>query len=231
MKLFISSRFVHYTFLCSLLAISLAACGDSDGNIEYAALGASDVVGIGASPPSQGYVFEIEDGLDAEPMCDGADVTPLGIPGAKAGDIENVSSPAAKELNPDLVTLWTGANDLVSGDSVEGFEEELNQILIDMDETQAQVFVANLPQLTQLPTFLESPDPDVTTARVDAYNAAIARQAAAHGAVLVDLFSGLGTDQTLVSGDGFHPNDAGHKAIAQLFLREILPRVCGAAQG
>jgi lysophospholipase L1-like esterase len=65
---------------------------------------------------------------------------------------------------------------------------------------------------------------------VDAYNAAIARVAAATGAVLVDLHgAGLtarqsGTEASLVSSDGFHPSDAGHALVAKAFAAAYAAR-------
>ena len=44
--------------------IGLAACASSPEEIFYVALGASDAVGVGASPPTEGYVFRIQDELE-----------------------------------------------------------------------------------------------------------------------------------------------------------------------
>jgi lysophospholipase L1-like esterase len=55
---------------------------------------------------------------------------------------------------------------------------------------------------------------------VAAYNAVIARVAAASGAVLVDL-SGERDVAGLTSGDGFHPSTAGHRRIAQEFAARL----------
>ncbi len=207
-----------------LSALGLVSCGGSSGNnIDYVALGASDANGVGAVAPFKGYVFEISDRLEEE--CAGTALTNLGIPGAKAGDIKNVASPVAKQINPDLITLWTGANDLVSGDSVEEFEGKLREILEDLNDTQARVFVGNLPDLTQLPSFVQDPDADVTAARVVAYNAAIAQQASAFGATVVNLNS-IEAEASLFSDDGFHPSNDGHHRIAQLFLDAIIPQLC-----
>jgi lysophospholipase L1-like esterase len=65
----------------------------------------------------------------------------------------------------------------------------------------------------------------VVDAEVDAYNRAIAEAAAATGAEVVDLFSIAqaaqrdGTEDDLISRDGLHPNDAGHRAVAAAFAQ------------
>jgi lysophospholipase L1-like esterase len=55
--------------------------------------------------------------------------------------------------------------------------------------------------------------------RVAAYDAAIARVAAAEGAVVVDVRSatGGGPGSELVSDDGFHPSTEGHRRVAAAF--------------
>jgi len=40
--------------------------GDDNGELLYVAIGASDAVGIGASPLTNGYVFKIRDSLEEE---------------------------------------------------------------------------------------------------------------------------------------------------------------------
>jgi lysophospholipase L1-like esterase len=60
-------------------------------------------------------------------------------------------------------------------------------------------------------------------ATVAAYNRAIAAAASATGSTVVDLFSVAtraerdGTYTSLISSDGFHPSDAGHRAVARAF--------------
>ncbi len=88
---------------------------------------------------------------------------------------------------------------------------------------------------SQIPCVLTAADADTLRARVAAYNAAITAEAAAHGAVLVDIYSlvdglhahGLKIDgQQLTTGflgglfsfDGFHPTNTGYAVIANQFI-------------
>lgn len=200
---------------CCLACIG---CGDSDegGAIQYVALGASDAVGIGAVPLDNGYVFLVEEGIEGR--CGRTELRNLGIPGAHISSIGDEPLEIALNLMPEVVTIWTGANDLVGGDPVEGFESELQSMLERLQtETSAVLLIGTLPALEQLPAFADDPDPDVTAERVSAYNAAIRRQAEQHGAAVVDLAS-LTVDDVLVSADGFHPSNEGHAEIARRFL-------------
>lgn len=211
--------------LSAALPLCLNACGSStsSSDIKYVSIGASDATGVGASPLTNGYVYRIEDALDEQ--CADSELINVGIPGVDADTIEDVEVPAAIALDPELITVWTGSNDLIGGRSVESFESDLMEILTKLrSDTDAQIFVANLPNLPELPKYESSPDADVTTERVDAFNAAISRQTAAIEATLVDL-NAIELTDVLVSDDGFHPSDTGHQGIATLFLQEILPQL------
>lgn len=201
-----------------------SACGSSDSDFRYVAIGASDATGIGASPLTNGYVFQIEEGLDAQ--CGSTKLINLGIPGAEADVIEDIELPLAVEENPDIVTIWTGSNDLVGGRTQQAFETDVRDILDTLQQqSNAIIFIATLPALYDLPRFQDEPDPDVTPERVAAFNASISRASEAAGATLIDLAS-VPLSDLLVSADGFHPNDAGHRLIGNKFLEQMLPRIC-----
>lgn len=205
--------------------LGLAACATAPDEILYSALGASDAVGIGAVPLTEGYVFQIEDELDEQ--IDDVHLVNLGIPAGDVAAIENALELfLATGRDPDLVTLWTGPNDVIRGDDPEDFEGDLEDILAQLrDETDAVIVLANVPNLTELPRFREEPDPDVTEDRIDAFNEAIGRQAGEFDAPVVDLHE-QGVEDDLVSDvDGFHPNNEGHRRIAEEFLEVILPQL------
>jgi lysophospholipase L1-like esterase len=91
------------------------------------------------------------------------------------------------------------------------------------ERTDGVIVAADIPDLTQLPRFRDDPSEDVTRERIEAFNEAIAEQAADHDVLLVDLYA-QPVEGDLVSGeDGFHPNDQGHQRIADEFLKVILP--------
>jgi acyl-CoA thioesterase-1 len=201
--------------------------GSSSDSIDYAALGASDVTGVGATPLTNGYVYRIEDSV-AQESGTGVDLENLGIPGAKIAQIKNVEVEILKRsAQPELVTLSTGANDLIAGDAVSAFESDLREVLSELRaiSPSAVVAISNLPDLTKLPKFQEKPDRDVTEARVRSYNAAIARQAGSANVLLVDLYSEPLEDSLVSDVDGFHPSDAGHQAIANAFMAVLRPYI------
>jgi lysophospholipase L1-like esterase len=218
--------------LATLLVIittcfSVLACATAprEKKIEfvYLALGASDATGVGALPLTEGYVFLIKAELDKR--FPGVALLNLGIPGARIDLIkEQVKVATRIHAKANLVTLWTGGNDLVHGDDPKTFQEDLRFILQSLHKDVSKVIVvANLPDLTQLPRFRGNPSPVVTLERVRAFNSAIEQEAHAVGAPLVDLFAQPVREDLVFDLDGFHPNDAGHREIARLFLQAILP--------
>lgn len=209
-----------------LSALYLSSCGgNSGGNVDYVALGASDATGIGATAAFKGYVFEIRDELDDR--CESTNLINLGIPTALAGTIESTELPVAVRIKPEIVTLWTGPNDIIAGEDVRTFESKLGKILGDLrKDTSALIYVGNIPDLALLPELAANPDVDVTEQRIQSYNEAISRQAASYNVKVVNLAS-IGFNADYFADDGFHPSGDGHHIIAQLFLDAILPDFCG----
>lgn len=215
--------------LACLASLHLAGCagGPKDRKIEfvYLALGASDATGVGAFPLTEGYVFLIKRELDRQ--IPGVFLINLGIPGARI-DLIKEQVRLAKQLGmkADLVTLWTGANDLINGDDPKAFRRDLRFILETLrEDISSTIVIANLPDLTRLPRFQRNPDPRVTFARISAYNVAIEQEAREVKASLVDLFEQPVREELVFDLDGFHPNDAGHREIAKQFLNVIQPKV------
>jgi lysophospholipase L1-like esterase len=224
-----NTRYLLSLILVTVMCFGVLACakGPRDRKIEfvYLALGASDATGVGALPLTEGYVYLVNAELDRR--MSGVFLLNLGIPGARIDLIkEQVRLPIQARYKANIVTLWTGGNDLVHGDDPKRFQEDLRFIVQNVKEKIAgTIVVANLPDLTQLPRFRQSPNPTVTIQRVRQYNEAIAAEARAINAPIVDLFAHPVRQDLVFDLDGFHPNDAGHREIARLFLDKILPLI------
>ena len=209
--------------LCCASLLSCASPREKKIEFVYLALGASDATGVGALPLTEGYVYVIKRELDRR--MSGVFLINLGVPGARI-DLIKEQARVAKQLGAkaDLVTLWTGGNDLVNGDDPKVFQEDLRALLkmvkADLSNT---VVIANLPNLTTLPRFRASPNPSVTAAWIAAYNRAIGEEAKSADASLVDLSASPVREDMVFDLDGFHPNNAGHRELARQFLNVILP--------
>lgn len=212
-------------FLCS----ELSGCDNNSPTspqhferLVYAAMGASDAVGIGAFPLEKGYVYQIRDGLKYR--ANEVVLYNLGVSGKRINYIESTELPTAIAVQPHVITIWAGPNDLIHGVDAATFEQSLATVLMQLRQsTSAVIVLANIPDLTLLPRFLIDPDPDVTVDRVSAFNLTIARQASVHTVPLVDLYAGgYASNWEYVSLDGFHPSNEGHAKIAELYLEVLL---------
>lgn len=202
-----------------------SGCGESsDNEIRYVAIGASDATGIGASPITDGYVFRIQDAVDAA-LDKGVSLVNLGIPGATVNIIEDVELPLAKKANPDFVTIFVGGNDVNKGFPLDDFTADLRKIVQEIvNDTDALVFIATLPDISKLPKLVDSPKDNVTTETVIQFNQAITSIALEFGITVVDLFPEPIEDY-LISDDGFHPNNQGYQKIADKFLAVMIPQL------
>jgi acyl-CoA thioesterase I len=216
--------------ILGLLGAGLGACGggttmmmEPPERIIYLAIGASDAAGVGADPLTRGYVFRIADALDEQ--VDEVFLANLGVPGANSRQLDQALELLFQsEAAPDLVTVWTGANDVIQGEDADDFEDALEDILERLRErTDGVIAAANIPDLTELPRFRDDPSDDVTRERIEAFNEIIAEQAADHDVLLVDLYSQPVEDDLVSDRDGFHPSNEGHQEIADRFLEAILP--------
>ena len=229
----------------AVLAFVLGGCSTTGANgspaaptagppVIYAAIGASETVGAGATDPLR----------DAWPQVFYRTALPessvfynFGIPAATVADALSRELPEALATQPTLSTVWLNVNDLLAGVSPAAYEQGLDELVRALRRGgQAKVLVANTPYLDRLPAYLECrsgtpapgvscppgvlPPPSELDADVDAYNAAIERVVRREGAVLVDLHAqGEVADlhPDWVSSDGFHPSAAGYAAIAAQF--------------
>ena len=189
--------------------------------IRYAAIGASDTVGVGASDPRAGsWPARVAARLPA-----GTDYVNLGVSGSLAGQAAREQLPNALALDPSLVTVWLAVNDLNANVAPADYAIALRSVVEPLvSRTAARIFVGNVPDLRTVPAYAGS-DQSALIARINAYNAAIAALAAAFAGrvTVVDLFTGSGplVSTITVSADGFHPSDAGYALIAERFVKAI----------
>jgi len=193
------------------------------GPITYVALGASDAVGVGSNQPgSQGYVP-----LVATHLPKGSHLLNLGISGIHLHDALAEELPIALSTSPELVTVWLVANDFVGGVPYDAYIHDLNTLLGQLhSNTHASLVMANLPDLTRLPTFANQTPAQKAQmlANIQRWNVGIVAAAARYGVTLVDLFSHgsqLTAHPEYISGDGFHPSPAGYVQLANLFWQAI----------
>ena len=211
-----------WTFLCLL---GLVACAPQSATpssgagqkkpLVYVAIGASDAVGVGAGGPEESWVGDL-----ARKLPPGSRLVNLGISGEKLQGALVDELPVAVDANPDLVTIWLAVNDLNARVTAESYERDLDAMLSALQrQTHAHVVIGNVPDLSLVPAY-GGIDHTALAQEVDRWNAIIARQAALHGATVVDIhasWTDLAAHPEYVGIDGFHPSVEGYQRLADLF--------------
>lgn len=205
----------------------------------YVAIGASDTVGVGARDPASEAWPRVFARLALPPD---ARVVNLGVSGATVAEALDRELPEALRRDADLVTVWLNVNDLLAGIAPATYERRLGELVQALRaDGGPRVLIANTPPVDVLPAYVECraragclggnlPEPSLVQLAVAAYNAAIARVAAASGAEVVDLHAAgvaahaEGRTRQLVGSDGFHPSTAGHRAVAEAFAAVLARR-------
>ncbi|HYP21244.1 MAG TPA: SGNH/GDSL hydrolase family protein [Chloroflexia bacterium] len=195
----------------------------------YAGIGASDVVGMGATDPaSESWVELLARYLPANTR-----LVKLGRNGITLNDANKVEVPQAVAAQPDLVTLWNCVNDATRGLPLPLYTRDLRSALDRLtQDTEAHVLLLNLPDLSLLLPASDTARRELIQGGIRQWNAAMSQAAADYGdrVTLVDLFPGseqVLTRPDFVSADSFHPSSAGYRWLADhvwsVIQREKLP--------
>ncbi len=198
----------------------LVATGTPAASVVYAAIGASDAYGKGTTNPATDNWPTVL----AHTLGPSVRLINLGIPGATVDLALRDELPIAAQVQPRLVTVLLGINDLIDGVDTRTFTRQITLLLRSLrDETSARIFVANIPDLSLLPYFAGW-NTFALHQEVLAWNAVIAAAAANVDALLVNLYgdwSELAANPAYVSSDGLHPSTLGSQRLAQAFAQAI----------
>jgi phosphatidylinositol alpha 1,6-mannosyltransferase len=159
----------------------------------------------------------------------GAHYVNLASVGATSELVELEQLERALELEPDVVTLVCGANDVLfdTRPDPEAYAARLSRMFTRLrrELPKAQIVTATYPDISR---FLELRPR--TRARVvegmERFNSAIRRVARRHDVVLMESFDHpAATARETYAADGFHPSPEGHRAAAREFLRALRKRL------
>lgn len=191
----------------------------------YVALGDSTIEGMGATIPERNFASLIHASL--KQSIKNTQYHNLGKAGARVEDVIKKQLEKTIQLNPDLIVLSIGANDLTQRTNLKKFEAEYKELLHKLAKTNALLVVNNIPDITLAPAI-----PRVTIpyflVQQRRFNNIIKNISKEFGSVLVDLntqsklFKGY---KELVSSDGFHPSDAGYALWANTIINKIQPLI------
>ena len=224
-----------------IVAIMLAGCNrdlaspvTSDkpmttGPIVYVALGDSTGSGVGAR--EGGYVARLFKRL--EERRPESKLTNLCVSGATTEDVLRDQLDRGIAMNPDLVTLGIGINDIGHGFTLEQFAKNYEQIITTLKEkTRARIVVTNIPDISSAPR-IPGPMRNGYQQELVQFSRRLEEIAARYGVTVFDVHTvtarELPSHPEYFSSDGFHPSDAGYELWAQE-MWPTLARTIGEAE-
>ena len=187
----------------------------------YVALGDSFTAGLESGEPR--WADEVARALGPRTRYEN-----LAWVGATSRDVELQQLDQALALDPDVVTLVCGANDVLESvrPDAGAYAERLGRMFARLrsEAPKAAVVTATYPDISR---FLDLRPR--TQARVvegmSRFNAAVRRVAHRHDVVLMESFDHpLSKTREVYAEDGFHPSAEGHRQAAREFLRAIRKR-------
>jgi lysophospholipase L1-like esterase len=188
----------------------------------YVALGDSFTAGLEPGQPR--WADEVAKALGPDTRYEN-----LAWVGATSEDVERDQVGRALALEPDLVTLVCGANDVLLSTRPDAGEyaKRLSRMFerLRREAPEAEIMTATYPDISQ---FLDLRPR--SRARVEKgmrlFNAECKKIADHHEVALLDGFDHpLATDRDTYADDGFHPSEEGHRRAAREFLRALRGRL------
>jgi lysophospholipase L1-like esterase len=190
----------------------------------FVAIGASDVVGMGADDPERDNWATVLHSY----MPTGTRLVRLARPGITLREANASEVFQAVRARPNLITLWNCVNDLTKRIPLGDYTRELEIALSRLTrETEARIVVLNVPDLSRLlPATLGEAQRTLVRGGIVQWNGAIAKATARYGSRVrvLDLFAKseeMMSQRDNVATDGFHLSTAGHRALAELVWEEI----------
>ena len=193
------------------------------GPIVYVALGDSTGAGVGAR--EGGYVARLFKRI--EERRPGSKLTNLCVSGATTADLLRDQLDRGVAVNPNLVTVGIGINDIGHGLTIDQFARNFEQILSTLKEqTHAEIVVTNLPDISTAPR-IPGPMRSGYQREIAQFNERLEEIANRYGVTVFDIYTitkqELPSHPEYFSLDGFHPSDQGY----ELWATTMWPAVAG----
>ena len=181
------------------------------GPIVYVALGDSTGAGVGAR--EGGYVARLFKRI--EERRPGSKLSNVCVSGATTADLIRDQLQKSVALNPDLVTVGIGINDVGHGLTLDQFSKNYEEILSTLKEkTHAQIVVSNIPDVSSAPR-IPSVMRNTYQQQIIQFSQRLEEIAKRHDVPVFDVYSitkdELPSHPEYFSNDGFHPSDEGYE--------------------
>lgn len=186
------------------------------GALEVMWLGDSTAAGVGASGSAATLAVVVAVGLDRP-----VDLTVLARSGATVAGVVAHQLPALAELDPAVVFVSVGANDVTRLTSRSDFERRYRRLVAGLP-ADAEVVLLGVPDMGAIPR-LAQPLRAVAGWRGEQLDAVVGQVAADTGSAYVDIAGETGPafrddPERFFAADRYHPSDAGYRRWAEAVL-------------
>ena len=193
----------------------------------YIALGDSTAEGYGASKPERSYPAILFDSL--KEAFQHAHYHNFGKRDATVKDVLDHQLEKTITVDPSLVTISVGANDISKWTKLGAFEKRLNILFYRLTkETSAKIVMNTIPDYSSLPAMPKAFRFFINIF-IRRFNRKITKLADRYQVTLVDLYQ---QSSSLVKQfpesiftDGLHPSDFGYELWANTILSHIRPLI------
>ena len=191
---------------------SFGESGPGVEQLRFVVLGDSTAAGVGAGSPENAYASLLAERLAATGRH--VRLTALGMSGARIDDLLETQVPAVAGLEPDLVFVWIGANDVTHLTPLDDVRRDMGRLIDGLSDTGATLVVAGPPDM-RAAAFYE-PLRWLAGLRGRQVESAIDDVARERGVPVVQLAertaSYFGSDpDSHYSSDEFHPGPGGYR--------------------
>ena len=201
--------------------------GEGPGpKLEVAWVGDSTAAGVGTSVAAAALPTRVAAGLE-RPVV----LTVLARSGATVTDVVDHQLPEVDRLDPDVVFVSVGANDVTHLISRNDFEDRYRRLVAGLRES-AGVVLLGVPDMGAIPR-LAQPLRALAGLRGRQLDEVVREVAADTGSAYVDIAAETGPQlrrhpERYFAADRYHPSGAGYELWAEAVL-EVLRRADGAA--
>jgi lysophospholipase L1-like esterase len=163
-------------------------------------------------------------------------VANLAVNGFTSGDVIDIELPQLPPLEPEIVSLLIGVNDVVQGVPEARYRSNIGVILDELVGRvgASRIFLVTTPDYTVTPAGSDYGDPATQSAAVRGNNAINSELAGARGIAVVDIYDlslRAATDRAQVADDGLHPSGAHYALWVERIAPVVEELVAGAAPG
>ncbi len=200
-----------------------ATPGPTPSPVGFVALGDSYTIGTGVKHRDR-WPNQLVRTLS--PVRDFTLIRNLAVSGATSADVLASQVPQVDRLDPDLVSVQVGVNDVVQKVDAATYRAQMGQLFDALlQQVPAEhIFVVTIPDYTLTPQGSNYGDPTRQSARIRTFNQVLEQEAAKRKLAVIDITpvaNLVSNDGTLVAADGLHPSAKQYAGWVEL----IAPRV------